>query len=122
MSAEGYAKDLRAAADEADFMTDVGINAFVERAGMDADTVRQLMEAETWLTPAQALEYGLATAITADQSAPVVQTAKRGIIQRVFSEAPKQEKPREEPLEEPVEETPVPINPIMKLFDNRKEN
>ena len=68
------------------------------------------------------MEYGLATAITADPSAPVVQTAKRGIIQRVFSEAPKQEKPRGEPLEEPVEETPVPINPIMKLFDNRKEN
>ena len=85
---------------------------------MDADTVRQLMEAETWLTPAQALEYGLATAITADPSAPVAQTAKRDIIQRVFSEAPAQERPQGEPGKE----TPVPINPVMKLFDNRKEN
>ena len=108
MSAEGYAKDLRAAADEADLMTDVGINAFVERTGMDADAVRQLMEAETWLTPAQALEYGIATSVTADMMAPVAQAAKKDIIQRVFCEPPKQVEPRAE--------TPVP-NPIMKLFE-----
>lgn len=108
MSAEGYAKDLRAAADEADLMTDVGINAFVDRTGMDADAVRQLMEAETWLTPAQALEYGIATSITADMTAPVAQAAKKDIIQRVFCVPPKQVEPRAE--------TPVP-NPIMKLFE-----
>lgn len=114
VSAEGYADDLRAAADEADFMTGVGINAFVERAGMDAGTVRQLMEAETWLTPVQALEYGLATAITADAAPPVAQTAKRNILQRVFGEQPAKEEPEQE--EEPRAETPV-INPIMKLFE-----
>lgn len=55
VSAEGYAKDLRAAADEADLMTEVGINAFVERTGMSTEKVRALMEAETWLSPEQAL-------------------------------------------------------------------
>lgn len=106
VSAEGYADDLRKAANEADTMTDIGINAFVERAGMDAETVKSLMAAETWLTPAQALEYGIATAIAVDTTAPVAQAAKKDIMQKMFQ---KTEEPRAEP--------PVPQNSIMKLFE-----
>lgn len=84
VTASGYADDLRAAADEAEKMTEIGINAFVERTGMDTDQVRQLMEAETWLTPAQALDYGLVTSITSDGALPIAQDAKRTIMQRVL--------------------------------------
>lgn len=84
VAASGYASDLRAAADEAEKMTEIGINAFVERTGMNGDQVRQLMEAETWLTPAQALECGLATSITSDGALPIAQDAKRAVMQRVL--------------------------------------
>lgn len=111
VSAEGYARDLRAAADEADLMTEVGINAFVERTGMSAEEARALMEAETWLSPEQALDLGLATSMVADRSVPVAQAAKRTIMQRVLT-APPQIEPV--PPAEPVQDNP--INPIMKLF------
>ncbi|HIZ47667.1 MAG TPA: Clp protease ClpP [Candidatus Gemmiger excrementavium] len=84
VSASGYADDLRAAAEKAEKMTEIGINAFVERTGMDADQVRQLMQAETWMTPAQALDYGLATSITSDGALPIAQDAKRAVMQRVL--------------------------------------
>ena len=84
VAASGYADDLRAAADEAEKMTEIGINAFVERTGMDADQVRQLMQAETWMTPAQALDCGLATSITSDGALPIAQDAKRAVMQRVL--------------------------------------
>ena len=84
--AEGYSDELRAAADEADMMTDIGISAFVERTSMDEAEVRRLMDGETWLTPAEALERGLATSITADAALPVAQAAKKSIMQRVFFE------------------------------------
>lgn len=84
VAASGYASDLRAAADEAEKMTEIGINAFVERTGMDADQVRQLMQAETWMTPAQALDCGLATSITSDGALPIAQDAKRAVMQRVL--------------------------------------
>lgn len=84
VEARGYADDLRAAADKADKMTDIGIDAFVERTGMDAEQVRQLMQAETWMTPAQALACGLATSITSDGALPIAQDAKRAIMQRVL--------------------------------------
>ena len=108
VSAEGYAKDLRAAADEAELMTEVGINAFVERTGLSAEEARALMEAETWLSPEQALDLGLATSMVADRAVPVAQAAKRAIMQRV--------------LAAPLQTAPVPPakpgqdNPIMKLF------
>ena len=140
VSAEGYARDLRAAADEADLMTDVGISAFVERTGMSAEDVRALMEAETWLSPDRALELGIATSMVADRSVPVAQAAKRTIMQRVLastavsaedlmvpgslwtpsaSAAPADPgpAPAPEPPAEPQQKNP--INPIMKLFERR---
>lgn len=107
VAASGYASDLRAAADEAEKMTEIGINAFVERTGMDADQVRQLMEAETWLTPAQALDYGIATSITQDAALPVAQDAKKAIMQRVLNphEVKTETQPEEKPKEEPAEKT-----------------
>lgn len=104
ISASGYADDLRAAADEAEKMTEIGINAFVERTGMDADQVRQLMQAETWMTPAQALDCGLATSITTDGALPIAQDAKRAVMQRVLN-PPDETKPEEKPKEEPAEKT-----------------
>lgn len=84
VSANGYADDLRAAANEAETMTEIGIQAFVDYAGMDAQEVKDLMEAETWLSPSEALEKGLATAILADESVGFAQDAKRQILQRVL--------------------------------------
>lgn len=84
VSASGYADDLRAAADKAEKMTEIGIQAFVERTSMTDGEVRRLMDGETWLTPAQALEYGLATSIHKDDGLPVAQDAKKSIMQRLL--------------------------------------
>lgn len=87
IATEGYADELRKAADEAEQMTEIGISAFVERAGMDEGEVRSLMEAETWLTPAQALERGLATSVTADAALPIAQAVKRTIMRQVLEKS-----------------------------------
>lgn len=86
--AEGYAKDLRAAADMAEFMTDVGINAFTERAGMDADDVRQMMANETWLNAWDALDKGLVTAVEQDSGFKFAQSAKQTVMERFVQGIP----------------------------------
>lgn len=98
----GYADDLRKAADEAEKMTEIGINAFAA-AGMDADKVRELMDGETWLDSSEALELGLATEIanSAEGTSPA-QSARKNIIQRLKAAPVKQE--TEEPEEEKAEE------------------
>lgn len=80
----GYAADLRAAADEAEKLTDIGITAFEERAGLTREKVRELMEAETWLSPEEALELNIATAIIQDRSPAIEQSAKKDIMQALL--------------------------------------
>ena len=104
ISADGYSDDLRKAADEADQMTEIGISAFVERTGMDENDARKLMEAETWLSPDQAMEYGIATAIADDNVMLVVQDAKKSIMQRVLNK-PAEKNHKDDHQKEPVEKT-----------------
>lgn len=94
-SASGYADELRRAADQIESLTDVGVNAFVERAGMERDKVLELMHEETWLTPEAALELGIATAITQESRSGPAQSARREIIQRLTQ--PKQKKTNTDP-------------------------
>lgn len=93
----GYASDLRAAADEAEKLTEIGINAFVERAGLDAEKVKELMAAETWLSPEEALELNIATAIIQDNSPGAQQSAKKAVMQKLTqqrqAQPPKNENP-----------------------------
>lgn len=91
----GYADDLRKAADEIAAMTEIGINAFVERAGMTREKAQELMRAETWLTPESALELGIATALIKDDSGGPAQSARREIMQRLTQ--PKQKKTNTDP-------------------------
>lgn len=104
IAADGYSDDLRKAADEADQMTEIGISAFVERTGMDENDARNLMEAETWLSPDQAMEYGIATAIADDNVMLVVQDAKKSIMQRVLNN-PDVKNHKDDHQKEPVEKT-----------------
>lgn len=121
--AEGCSDELRAAADKADMMTDIGISAFVERTNMDEAEVRRLMDGETWLTPTEALERGLATSITADAALPIAQAAKKAIMQRVFfapvDEADRRAEPEEqehkpETAEREKEAAPEQAEPTLK--------
>ncbi len=82
--AYGYAKDLRAAANEAELFTEIGTKAFTERTVMTEEEVRELMAEETWLTPEEALEKGIATSIVSDELPKYAQAAKRDFMQRMM--------------------------------------
>ena len=118
VSASGYADELRAAANEAELMTEVGLNAFTDNTGMTADEVRELQKSETWLTPSEALERGIATAILADTAPKHAQDAKRQILQRVLDKAPATERiPKPEPEQkEPPQEEEKPTPSIMQML------
>lgn len=110
--ASGYASDLRAAAEEAEILSEVGLAAFTGRTQMTAEEVRQLQKDETWLTPEQALEKGIATAILADDSPQAVQDAKRRLMDQVLGRAP-QKNP--EPKPAPAAQTTQPAR-VMKTL------
>ena len=118
ISASGYADELRAAANEAELMTEVGLNAFTDNTGMTADEVRELQKSETWLTPSEALERGIATAILADTAPKHAQDAKRQILQRVLDKVPATERIPEPGPEQkrPPQEEEKPTPSIMQML------
>ena len=109
--ASGYASELRKAADEIDFITNIGMNAFLSRAGMKKETVEELMEKETWLTPGQAISYGIATDIIGEGEQPgMMQSVRREIMQKVtgavYPEDRKAEPPKTQEAEKEGEPEP----------------
>lgn len=57
----GNAQELRKQADDLDRITQSSITTYLDKAGdkLDEDTLKKLMDSETWLTADHALEYGL---------------------------------------------------------------
>ena len=94
------------------------MNALPDNTGMTADEVRELQKSETWLTPSEALERGIATAILADTAPKHAQDAKRQILQRVLDKAPAAERiPEPEPEQkEPPQEEEKPTPSIMQML------
>lgn len=84
VSAYGYADDLREAANDADLMTDIGIQAFVDVAGMTKEKTLELMQKETWLKPKEALDLGICTDIyTGGETQKYTQSVRQQIVQRL---------------------------------------
>lgn len=86
----GNAAALRKAAEDLDTINAAGRGAYMEKAGdkLDENTLGQLMDAETWLTAEQCIQYGLADRF-ADQdadmqnAAAILQKANLALNQRI---------------------------------------
>ena len=117
MGACGNAAELRKAADDLDVINQAGRNAYLDKAGdkLDAELLEQMMEAETWLTAEQCVEYGLADRYAeedADMSAAtgVLQKANLNLQQRLKVQKSLAAQLRElrQPPETPEQKTPAP--------------
>ena len=62
MAVWGNAAELRKAADDLDTINQAGMAAYLSKAGdkLDAETLKEMYDAETWLTAEQCIELGLA--------------------------------------------------------------
>lgn len=68
----GNAAQLRKAADDMDIINAAGRQAFLQKAGekMDAELLGRMMDAETWLTAAECVQYGLADRFAEEDAEP----------------------------------------------------
>ena len=61
--AEGNAEELRKQADDLDIITSASKAAYLSRVSIEEEELSALMDAETWITPDDAISKGFATAI-----------------------------------------------------------
>lgn len=84
MYVAGNAAQLRKAADDLDDLMETNRQIFLQRATITEDELRQIMDAETYLTPERALEYGLIDEIIGKIDREDVQR-QAGSMQRMVS-------------------------------------
>lgn len=91
MPAYGDANDHRKAADDLDVITELSKTAYLNHAKGDLtrEKLTEIMDAETWITPDQALEWGLATEVDkpADDDEPT--QSARALVMRQLTQEPR---------------------------------
>lgn len=81
---EGNAEELRKQADDLDKITSASIAAYLTHVSLSKPKLREMMDAETWLTPKEAVRYGFATSIDDTDSEHVEQSARKHIFARLM--------------------------------------
>lgn len=88
--AQGNADELRKQADDLEKITQASVNAYKAHSNLSEEEIKAMMDAETWILPDEAVEYGFATAIETTEQEHASQNAKKclaNIIQKYRQEA-----------------------------------
>lgn len=85
----GNAEQLRKAADDLDRINQSAIQTYLQKAGdkLDEETLKQLLDDETWLSAEEAFDYGLCTVI--EESNDMAASISGEYLQR-YKNVPKQ--------------------------------
>ncbi len=73
--ASGNASELRKQADDLEKITQASVEAYKAHSSLTEEEIKALMDAETWILPTEALEYGFATKIEKTEKEKASQNA-----------------------------------------------
>lgn len=84
----GNANDFRKQADDLEKISQASVNAYMNRVSITEQEVKNLMDAETWLTAEESVEKGFATKILEEKKEGISQSAMKLIRQKILSAQP----------------------------------
>lgn len=94
---DGNAEQLRKAADDLEKITQASVNAYKAVSTLTEEKIKSLMDAETWILPEEAIEWGFATSIQKSEKRSASQSALKSLFELLRMKAdPEEEKPDEE--------------------------
>lgn len=97
----GNADQLRKEADDLDKISNLSVKAYMEHINISEEELKALLDAETFLSPEEALEYGFATTIIGDKkSDKASQSAKKTLQKMILAKALENNEDKEEDNEE----------------------
>lgn len=80
----GNADELRKLADDMDIITSASVEAYKERSTLSEKKIKELMSAESWITPKDAVKWGFATGIEEEKAENVSQSVKMALFDIVM--------------------------------------
>jgi len=113
MYTAGNASQLRKDADDLDKITQASINAYMQNINITEDKLKELLDAETWILPSEALEMGFATSIVGETATEKAAASARKALFTLVSK-----KQSEQPLSPVLESTEIDIDALAgKLYE-----
>jgi len=86
--AVGDYKKLQSEAEGAKKLNELGMQIYLEHVNLSKEELAEMMDKETWISPAEALEWGFATAIqSGGESKKPTQSARKHVFDMIFKEA-----------------------------------
>ena len=118
MYTAGDPNQLRKDAEDLEKITEASINAYMSRVNITEEKLKEMMDAETWITPADALEMGFATSIVdGGVSKNASQSVKKQLMSMIIQRQIEQQKAiQNQPEPTPQEPEPEPIQKENKLL------
>ena len=106
--AAGNAAELRKQAEDLEVITSASVEAYKARATISEEEIRELMDNETWIAPAKAVEYGFATSVIEEKTEKASQNARAKLFQMILEaqDEPKKDDDEDKDELEDEEETP----------------
>lgn len=101
---QGNAEELRKIADDLEIITSASVEAYKEVATISEKKIRELMDAESWITPKDAKKYGFVTEILEENAENPSQSVKNTLISLIMAAKSEEEETEPENEEEPEEE------------------
>ena len=83
MLAIGNPEELRKAADDLEVIAQASVEAYRNNSNLPEEKIKELMAAETWILPEEAVEYGMATEIRKKEEDGIRQSAMKAIMERL---------------------------------------
>lgn len=114
--ASGDANAMNKAAEDLAKITQASIEAYKEVVNLSEEKLKELMDAETWLSPAECIEMGFATQIVSDSNSNPAQSAQKAIQQILLANQREAiENPDPPETTEPAEKTNVMFEILKNL-------
>src|SRR5690606_19221125 len=86
--AAGDYKKLQSEAEGAKKLNELSMQVYLEHVNLSKEELAEMMDKETWISPAEALEWGFATANqSGGESKKPTQSARKHIFDMIFKEA-----------------------------------
>ena len=106
--AEGNAAALRKQADDLEKITQASVEAYKAHSSLEEKEIKALMDAETWITPDEAISYGFATSSEKTEKAKASQNALHRLFEivKAYRENTNDDEEPEDTLDEDEQENP----------------
>ncbi len=116
--AAGNAQELRKQADDLEKITSASVVAYKAHSSLSEDEIKALMDAETWITPDEAIEYGFATAIEKTEAKAANQSVRKQLFEIIKKFNALQAEEDEDEKDEDEESKPEPTDDEPEAADD----